>query len=310
MEAQIRIAAFKWLEQQTALHGDVLPYKLLHQGFEYQGERVTVIGQQGIWKPRQFHLIPISITTSINGPYDDYPDETGLTIYRYRGTDPNHRDNVGLREAMRQNVPLIYFSGVSTGKYFASWPVFVVNDNPANLSFSITFDDHRSADLYTRQFSNTNSPNLFDQYMILEEAAYRRQYATSTVRTRLHQSSFRIRVLEAYREQCTFCMLKHPELLDAAHIIPDSNPRGVPSVTNGLSLCKIHHAAFDRNIIGVTPEYQIMVREEVLKEVDGPMLKHGIQQLHEQKLVLPHRKALWPDQEKLQERYYDFVNII
>lgn len=303
MEEQIRIAAFKWLEQQTAIHGDVLPYQLLQQGFEYQGERITVIGRQGIWKPKQFRMIPISITTSPNERYDDYPDERGL-VYRYQGTNPNHWDNVGLREAWKQKVPLIYFRGISVGKYFAAWPVFVVHDDPTALSFTVAFDDHRSADLYSRQYSG--DIDAFDHYIVQKETEFRRQYATSTVRTRLHQSSFRVRVLEAYSEQCAFCRLRHPELLDAAHIIPDTDPRGVPSVTNGLSLCKIHHAAFDRNIIGVTPEYQIRVREEILREVDGPMLKHGIQQLHEQKLILPHRKNLWPDQAKLEERYYDF----
>jgi len=307
MEEQIRISAFRWLEQQTAIYGDVLPYQLLQQGFDYQGERVTIIGPQGIWKPKQLRLIPISITTAPNGPYDDYSDERGLIIYRYRGTDPYHRDNVGLREAMRQTVPLIYFHGISNGKYFASWPIFVVNDNPAELSFTIAFDDHRSADLYSRQFTNSNSPNVFNEYIVQEEADYRRHYTTSIIRSRLHQSAFRVRVLEAYSEQCAFCRLRHPELLDAAHIIPDTDPRGIPSVTNGLSLCKIHHAAFDRNIIGVTPEYQIKVKEEVLKEIDGPMLKHGIQQLHAQKIVLPHNKSLWPDQEKLEERYVHFV---
>lgn len=49
MEEQIRIAAFNWLEQQTAIHGDVLPYHLLMQGFIYQDQRVTIIGQQGVY---------------------------------------------------------------------------------------------------------------------------------------------------------------------------------------------------------------------------------------------------------------------
>jgi hypothetical protein len=31
--------------------------------------------------------------------------------------------------------------------------------------------------------------------------------------------------------------------------------------TNGLSLCKIHHAAFDRGIIGIRPNYVIEIRK-------------------------------------------------
>lgn len=80
---------------------------------------------------------------------------------------------------------------------------------------------------------------------------YRRKYNTYLAKTRLHQSFFRIRVLEAYQSQCAFCSLKYTQLLDAAHIIPDNEDKGEPLVTNGLSLYKIHHAAFDQNMIGV-----------------------------------------------------------
>ena len=77
----------------------------------------------------------------------------------------------------------------------------------------------------------------------------------------MHQQSFRIRVIEAYRQCCAICRLKHQELLDAAHILPDKHPRGEPWVSNGLALCKLHHAAFDRHFLGITPDYIIQVRD-------------------------------------------------
>ena len=67
-------------------------------------------------------------------------------------------------------------------------------------------------------------------------------YAARIVQQRVHQPAFRAQVMLAYGGQCTVCSLKHPELLDAAHIIEDGKPGGDPVVTNGLSLCKIHHA--------------------------------------------------------------------
>jgi len=87
------------------------------------------------------------------------------------------------------------------------------------------------------------------------------------------------------------CRLKHWELLDAAHIIPDSGPDGHPEVSNGLSLSKTHYAAFDRGIIGVRPDYVIEVREDVFKEVDGPMLKHGLKAPHKSELLHPSLHA-------------------
>ena len=129
----------------------------------------------------------------------------------------------------------------------------------------------------------------------------------AAVQVRLHQASFSERVLDAYRTHCAMCRLKHRELLDAAHIIPDSNPDGRPEVSNGLSLCKIHHAAFDRGIIGVRPDYVIEVREDVLREIDGPMLKNGLQALHNSELLLPTRAADRLSKDALERGYQSFL---
>lgn len=302
MDQQARTAAFKWLEEQALLHGDVLPRNILEQGFIFNGQRIILIGPQGIWKPKVFEL-PLSITTVADGPYNDALSPEGLLVYRYRGEDPNHRDNVGLREAMRRNVPLIYFLGIEPGKYLAEWPVFIVQDRPQALSFIVAIDE--------RSLVNTSIQSNFNEalYVSEQEAEYRRGYFTAQAVIRLHQRAFRARVLTAYKEQCAFCRLRHLQLLDAAHIIPDKEKGGEPVVPNGLSLCKIHHAAYDSNIIGVDPDYQIIVREDILKEFDGPMLRHGIQQMHEQKIILPGNKAHWPDRERLEVRFKRFREV-
>lgn len=219
-------------------------------------------------------MIPLSITTVAGGPYDDSFTKDGFLVYRYRGTDIDHRDNVGLREAMKRQTPLIYFHGIVKGKYMAVWPVFIIQDNPKSLSFTVAADEPSSTTLYLDKQVNTTNLGIT---VADDSTYYKRNYITSTIKRRLHQKSFRERVLDAYKQQCTLCRLKHAELLDAAHIIPDSEEFGEPEVKNGLALCKIHHAAFDSNIIGITPEYRIIVRNDILIEKDGPMLKYGIQ---------------------------------
>jgi len=298
MDEQMRLAAFKWLQEQILIYGDDLPRIILEKGYEFQGERITLIGPSGIWKPKQFTL-PISITTVFGSHYRDSFSQANF-LYHYRGEDPNHRDNRGLREAMRHQVPLIYFFSIAKGKYLPIWPAYVTEDDPQLLTFTIAVDD--KALVSNRR--NTGNGSLLLQE---DEAYYRRSYISSTVKVRLHQKSFRERVIEAYQQQCAFCRLKHTELLDAAHIIPDNDPWGEPLITNGLSLCKIHHAAFDSNIISVTPQYKIEIRQDVLTETDGPMLKYGIQQLNNQVIILPHNKKFWPDRERLEARYERFI---
>lgn len=52
----VRLYAFRFLDDLIAEHGDVLPWKPLHDGFEFDGARVTLIGARGIWKPAALDL--------------------------------------------------------------------------------------------------------------------------------------------------------------------------------------------------------------------------------------------------------------
>jgi len=294
-DARVRSAAFDWLTTQVRVHGDVLPRTILAQGFLFHGSRVPLVGPQGIFKPRILDL-PLSIVTIPSGPYDDGFTSEGLLLYRYRGTDPNHPDNAGLRELMRRRSPLIYFHRVIEGKYLAVWPVFIVGDNPSKLTFKVEVDDAG----YGRYEVPTNAEKLS-----AEEA--RRSYITATVRQRVHQRSFRERVLRAYHEQCALCRLRHEELLDAAHIIPDGEPGGEPIVSNGLALCKLHHAAFDSQFLAVRPDYVIEVRHDILEEEDGPMLLYGIKGVHHQQIILPRSVEQRPNPAFLETRYQRFL---
>lgn len=298
LDGSVRTAAFDFLAQQARLHGawwpPVMPRDILAAGFNFQGQRVPLLGPQGIFKPAILRTIPLSITTTAPrlrkpAPYDDQFGY-GHLVYRYRGTDPRHPDNAGLREAMRDQKPLVYFHGIVPGRYLAVWPVFVVGDSVGDLSFRVAFDPGDHIDI----------PEL-----VAEEDA-RRAYALRLVKQRLHQVGFRERVLTAYQRTCAVCRLRHDALLDASHIIPDGRPRGDPIIPNGLALCKLHHSAFDANIIGIRPDLTIVVRADVLSESDGPMLVHGLQEAHNRRISVPRSQELQPGRDRLEERYEEF----
>ncbi len=297
---RLRAAAFEWLREQVEIHGDVLPRSILTSGFLIDGRKIPLIApQQGIFKPKSLTDAPLSILTTLNSPYKDAFGGDGLLRYSYRGTDPQHADNRGLRRAMALRVPLAYFHGVLPGKYVAAWPVFIVGDDPQTLRFTVALDDasHVGVDL----------SRLADGSAVAEAdtgADARRAYITTTFRARLHQRAFRERVLLAYRSQCALCKLRHQELLDAAHIIGDlEEDGGEPVVPNGLSLCKLHHAAYDKQFLTVRPDYIIEVRQSLLDEEDGPMLLHGLKAMHGQRIVLPRSHRQHPDPERLERRY-------
>ncbi|HEY3674052.1 MAG TPA: HNH endonuclease [Acidimicrobiia bacterium] len=283
----LRLAAFQYVERLTETWGPVLPWDPLAQGFEWQGERITLLGARGIWKPRAMGL-PLSITTSHKDPYGDEAGSDGFLHYRYFQTNPDHPDNRGLRTCLAEGRPLLYFRGVEKGWYSALWPMLLVGDDPSRLTFVAACDD-------VQALSPGATPRAADDA--------RRVYVTRTALVRLHQAAFRRRVLVAYRSACTICRLGHHELLDAAHILPDRHERGTPVVSNGLALCKIHHAAFDANILGIRPDDVVEIRHEILEERDGPMLRHGLQELHGATITAPKRLADRPDAERLEERY-------
>ena len=294
MDAEIRIALFDWLKTIAPSMNYVLDWRDLTHGFYYHGEKIILIGARGIWKPKQIQHYPISITSVQSSIYTDkFVDNTTLH-YSYRGTNPMHVDNVGLRDAMNDRVPLIYLHQIMKGRYFVAWPVFIIEDEPNKLRFTVA--------------AESSSVEIGENQMQDPETVYRRKYETREVLTRLHQSTFRENVLKAYKDHCAVCKLKHRELLDAAHIIPDKKELGQPIVSNGISLCKIHHAAYDSFILGISPDYQIKIREDVLHEVDGPMLKYGIQSLNKEKIILPRSRSNWPDQERLNIRFQQFLS--
>ncbi|MFQ5506459.1 MAG: HNH endonuclease [Planctomycetota bacterium] len=304
-EQLVRRDAFEYLSQLSLECDEILPWARLVRGFEFRGQRVPLVSQNGIFKPRIL-AYPISLRTTPPKfgwprPYDDQFDEEGMLHYAFRDTSkPQARaDNARLSEAAELGLPLIYFHGVFKGQYLAAWPVFVERIDTVREVFLVRCDQPLPA------ISVESGPSASLLREEGSQAEYRRRYVTTEVLRRMHQQSFRHRVLRAYRKHCAVCRLRHSELLDAAHILPDSEG-GEAVVPNGISLCKLHHAALDHEVLGLRPDYIIEIRSDILEEIDGPMLEHGQQKLHGLRLHLPHRSAEHPNPEWLEERYARF----
>ncbi len=297
LDRDLRLALFDHVARLRDAGGGVIASTKLNEGMVHRGRRVPIWSQQyGIFKPAVLGRdgAALTIQTSFKSPYDDGTDPDGRRItYKYQGQDPDNHFNRSLRQAFRMQRPLLYLVGVQPGVYEPIFPCTVVADDPEKLSVQLLAD--AAGDL----------SRAFDRPVLENEAL--KEYATRTVLQRLHQRRFRYLVLRAYREQCTMCQLRHKSLLDAAHILPDRDERGRPEISNGLSLCKIHHSAYDVGIVGVDPNYQIHLRGDVLEEIDGPMLRHGLQEMHGRALAVPRSPASRPNRDYLAERFELFL---
>lgn len=249
---------------------------------------------KGIWNPKEY-AATLTIVSDPDGEYDD--GDHGGSLYRYSyekrpaGQNPQGGSNSKLREAMNLQLPIVMLRKVAGGHFVPIMPVYVVKEEPEHRRFLLALDE-------SLRFL-PDSP---------EQSEAQRAYAERITRQRLHQPEFRARVLRAYDERCAVCVLKKVPLLDAAHITADSADEGSPVVTNGLTLCKIHHSAYDENILGISPDYVVHINEEVLAEVDGPMLNYGLQKMDQRELWIPRRGQEQPDRERLSARFDAFKN--
>lgn len=295
-DMRFRHAAMQWLAVRTH-DGDLTISREDLGDFHFEGMRVPLIDpQRGIRRPAvlpaAFSIRTVYTPPGNPRPYDDLPGADGLLRYKWRGSEAAQADNVALRTAMQLHLPLVWFFGVGNSMYQPTFPVYLVAEEASRHQFVVGYEPEL--------------PSAVPDSRV--EAALRR-YTLRETRVRLHQPVFRATVMRAYETRCAVCALRHAELLDAAHIVPDSDEAGIAVVTNGLAMCRIHHAAFDRRILGISPDYMVRIRHDLLDEIDGPMLEHGLKRRHNQPLmVLPSVRRERPDRDLLEMTYRRFLD--
>ncbi|MFP5224143.1 MAG: HNH endonuclease [Actinomycetota bacterium] len=288
-DAQIREAAWRHVELLKQLFGTIPPREL-RKGFEFKGEQVHLVGQTGIFRPRQMSSL-LSLASTRGSIYSDaWIDETTMAYAYHDGSKQYTND--WMREAMVAQHPVIYFEQLPDGTYDAEL-VFIVDDRPTQRQVLL-----RSTPSISAATAEESIP-----YGAEERPA---AYGHSLTKRRRHQAWFAAEVMAAYESKCAICRLQRRPLLDAAHILPDGETPTV-SASMGIAMCKIHHAAFDFDLLGIEPgSHRVTLKEEVLQEVDGPMLRHGLQEMHGTVMVLPKSADKHPDPAALELRWDRF----
>lgn len=127
----------------------------------------------------------------------------------------------------------------------------------------------------------------------------------SLIRTR----GFRQAVIEAYDYKCAFCGLKIKSLADsgwevqAAHIVPH-HEKGRDDILNGLSLCHLHHWAFDAGWFTLLNDFKIQVSSKV-NELSDNSERMGTYDFirtfadNNSKIFLPKSKEIYPHEDAI-----------
>ncbi|MGX9293709.1 HNH endonuclease [Tsukamurella paurometabola] len=294
LDLQLRAEIMEFLRHASNDQEHPIAKSSLLYDFKFNGAPFKIIDHQGgIRKPTGFTRA-ISLTTYESNEKFGYADgigPDGFIRYSWQGESFDDYRNKAVRQLIGTDLGVPWFIKVSDREFQPVFPLRVVGEEPENKQFVLAFEDIAP---------------IFQSGSPIETAL--RAYVTRQTISRVHQRFFRSQVLSAYNDHCAICKLHHRKLLDAAHIIPDSGG-GEPSVVNGLSLCKIHHQAFDENMLGITPDYLVKIRKDILDEDDGPMLEHGLKRLHNGKLMyLPSSNKLRPSRDLLSSRYNEFLS--
>lgn len=286
VELELRRLIFNRLAEIVAERGVVTRPEL--EGLQVGDSTRRIIDRsRGIWNPSNM-LATLSVISNPAGPYADTDIGDSLFAYDYRAGSTDG-DNKKMRRAYELGLPIILLRTIRPGVFVPIFPVYVVKDDFDNRQFVLALDE---------------SLRFVADPLHLKPVE--REYAIRAIKQRLHQPEFRGRVMVAYDQRCTVCSLKHGKLLDAAHIIGDDKPHGIPVVDNGLSMCKIHHAAYDANLLGITPDHVVRINSGLMEEMDGPMLKHGLQEMDGRPIILPKRRTDRPSKDRLAERFEEF----
>jgi len=289
----IRESAIRHCRLLSLRWGEGVPYEELARGFPHEGRWIKLVGPQGVFKPKEMTDGALTLLSTLASTYEDEHLDGDEVLYDYAPPQREY-ENVGLKRVAALGRSVILLKQVKAKpkpEYMVFAPVALMG-----------FDD------VARKVRLNLGPAAQETLGIPSPApsVFSKQYAETIAKARLHQAHFRRETLLAYGHRCCICELRERPLLDAAHIVPDRLPEGIPTVKNGMAMCPSHHRAYDQSILLVGEDYRVKVQRERLDHVDTDATKRMIVDFDGKTIWLPKDEASRPAPEFLR-RKIDFV---
>lgn len=122
------------------------------------------------------------------------------------------------------------------------------------------------------------------------------------VRQRVNQRFFHDTVLSAYNNHCCITGISNSPLLEACHIsgwADDTRNRTNPK--NGLCMTPTFHCAYDKYLMAITPDYEIVISEKMIDGAKDEKTQCYLASLQHKKILMPEKFA--PNVELLAQHY-------
>jgi putative restriction endonuclease len=196
---------------------------------------------------------------------DRTPSSIGMRLGNFASVDPYHqgRGVGGLKGGMNQVKPI--------------WDEFF--NNQEELVFL--------SEQILAQKENTSIANKY-QDILFDLKGLKGETVIREVKTRVNQSVFRQMVLTNYTTKCAITGIDIPELLLASHIVPWSkNEKERLNPENGICLSALYDKAFDKGLIGINQNYQILLSQKLIKKKDSPFYQSHFAPIENLKISNP-----------------------
>lgn len=137
------------------------------------------------------------------------------------------------------------------------------------------------------QRENSSIENKYKE-LLFDIKDLKGEMVTREVKTRVNQSVFRQMVLANYATKCAITGIDIPQLLLASHIIPWSkNEKERLNPENGICLSPLYDKAFDKGIIAINTNYEVILSTELKKKKDSPFFNNHFASIENRRIIEP-----------------------
>ena len=118
----------------------------------------------------------------------------------------------------------------------------------------------------------------------------------AAIKPRVNQDVFRTMILNNYNSRCAITGLDIQSLLVASHIIPwADNETERLNPENGICLSPLYDKAFDKGLITIQPDYEIVLSRELKEHSKEDFFKQSFLTVEHQRIILPEEHMPRPD---------------
>ncbi len=298
-DLDMRLTAAGTLARLSQIYQDAVPWSEIVKGFPFLGDRIMFASQAlGIFKPRQMDRV-LSIKTVVprEGRGAQYSDQVaegsknGLWVYDMRERSPAHSQNQWLKTAWMEGLPLIYLRGLAPAVYLPSFPVYVTDWDADAGQVRVAFG-----------LECTSQQDLVEPALMGRELP---RYTYGRMQNRVSVARFRIDVLEAYQDTCALSGLAQSQLVDAVPITQGGSGARL-DVTEGLCMSRLHHAAFDANLLGIDPDGRVHLSEQLDTYAKGDPFARNLMSVAGRRISVPRTPEFQPNRDLLAARFEQF----